>query len=228
MIAVSSRRRSGMPWLDVRRRRRASRSSVADRVEVVQDVGRLGDVDRDDERAVVAGAEALGDQVVGLARASSPSGCCAAVGQVEVEAAAPGWRACRGCRRRATTATTGAFMHERSPSAGPWWASASSACDGARAARRASPPSGRAAPGEAEQRRQQRRSATSDRDEHGDGGADAHDAEERDADDEQAEQRDDDGDAGEDDGAARGADRRGGRLLRLLARGQLRCGAATG
>src|SRR5690606_33347065 len=38
---------------------------LGDRVEVLEHLGRLGDVDRDDERAVAAGAEGVVDEVVG-------------------------------------------------------------------------------------------------------------------------------------------------------------------
>src|SRR5690606_3794286 len=57
---------------------------VGDRVEVLEHLGRLGDVDRDDERAVAAGAEGVVDEVVG-----APGGFLlgerAAVGQGERE-----------------------------------------------------------------------------------------------------------------------------------------------
>jgi hypothetical protein len=55
-----------------------------DRREVVEDVGGLRDVERDEQRPGGSGPKALGDEVVGLAL-RRPGGLAAAVGQVEVE-----------------------------------------------------------------------------------------------------------------------------------------------
>ena len=190
----------------------------ADRVEVVEDVGGLRDVDGDDERAVVAGAEPVGDEVVGV-RVARLGGVGAAARQVQVEAE-------RGHGRGAEEPHDEhdehdrRLQHEVDPAASHGALRAVvggvGATVGAALRLRREP-----APEHAEQRRQQGDGAD-DGDEHGERGRDAHDAQERDAHDEQAEQRDDHREAREHDRAARGGDGLRGALLRVLSARELR------
>src|SRR5690606_8820276 len=195
-------------------------------LELLDDAERIGGVDDvggDQQRAVVAGAELLGDEVVGVARISADRlGAQVRQGQLEV---------LDRDRERADAdhdrqdRQRGHLGHQAHPGAAE---GAAGALRGVRLGQgavvlghQAPDPAGPQPLAEDAHQRRQHGQRHHDGQRHGRGRGDAHHGEEGDAGDEQAHQRDDHGEAGEDDGAAGGGQGLADRLVHVVALGEL-------